>query len=119
VRRYFCQKYRKYSTVSVNYEAISKHKYRRRNMTSGQNGGGGGCITVTVGDVKHTHAIVSLDESPPSPVRLSFDLPHADHAHGTNGGGGGCIRVKIAGVEHTIACKPTDEIELQFDFRSA
>jgi hypothetical protein len=46
-------------------------------------------------------------------------LPHADHAQGTNGGGGGCIRVKIAGVEHTIACKPTDEIELQFDFKSA
>jgi hypothetical protein len=54
-----------------------------------------------------------------SPVRLSLELPHAEVSKGTNGGGGGCIRVKIAGVEHTIACKPTDEIELQFDFKSA
>jgi hypothetical protein len=88
-------------------------------MSTSKNGGGGGCITVTIGEVKHTHAIKSLAETPLSGVRLSLDLPHADHSHGTNGGGGGCIRVKIAGVEHTIACKPTDEIELQFDFRSA
>jgi hypothetical protein len=88
-------------------------------MSANQNGGGGGCITVSIGDVKHTHAINSPAEGPLRPVRLSLELPHADHSEGTNGGGGGCIRVKIAGVEHTIACKPTDEIELQFDSKSA
>jgi hypothetical protein len=88
-------------------------------MNASRNGRGGGCITVSIGDVKHTHAIGPLAENPSNKIRLSLELPHADHAQGTNGGGGGCIRVKIAGVEHTIACKPTDEIELQFDFKSA
>lgn len=85
-------------------------------MSSSQNGGGGGCITVAIGDLRHKHPIKSATQHPLVPVRLSLELPDVDHSHSTNGGGGGCIRVKIAGVEHRIVCKPTDEIELQFDF---
>lgn len=88
-------------------------------MMSGQNGGSGGCITVVIGDVKYIHTIKCAANEAPGPVRLSLDLPQSDHPHGTNGGGGGCIRLKIGIVEHTIACKPTDEIELHFDFKSA
>jgi hypothetical protein len=86
-------------------------------MSTAQNGGGGGCITLAIGDVTHTHALKSHAEDTLRFLRLSLELPHSDPSHGTNGGGGGCIRVKVGGVEHTIPCKPTDEIELHFDFK--
>jgi hypothetical protein len=99
------------------YFPFVKHCSGVNCMSANLNGGGGGCITLTIDDVKHSHAIKSPAKMPLSGVRLALDLPHGDVSHATNGGGGGCIRVKIAGVEHVIACKPTDEIELEFDFK--
>lgn len=83
------------------------------------NSGGGGCIVVTIGAVKHTHAIASSVGDILRPIRFALNLPKHQHKQGTNGGGGGCIRVRIGKVEHEIACKPSDEIELQFDFGSS
>ena len=85
-------------------------------MSGNQNGGGGGCIVLTMGEVKHKHAIVSSADGLPRPIRFEFDPPPTQKSPGTNGGGGGCIRLKIGGTEHQISYKPSDEIELQFDF---
>jgi hypothetical protein len=81
------------------------------------NSGGGGCIVVTIGDVKHTHAIGSSGKDVLGPVRFALEWPKKQHEQDTNGGGGGCIRLNVGGVEHKITCRPTDEIELQFDFK--
>jgi hypothetical protein len=88
-------------------------------MSGNQNGGGGGCIVLSIGDERHTHALATKTENVLRPIRLAFELPAVRHEHHTNGGGGGCIRVRIGKVEHEIACKPSDEIELQFDFGSS
>jgi len=88
-------------------------------MSGNQNGGGGGCIVVTIGDVKHTHALDSAVGNVAQPIRFELDQPKSRKPPGTNGGGGGCIRVKIGEVEHKLACTPTDRIEFSFDFASS
>ena len=87
-------------------------------MSGSQNGGGGGCLVLSIGNVKHTHAVGFPTDDVRLPIRLAFDPPTGKHQKSTNGGGGGCIRLKVGEVEHAIPCKPTDSIELEFDFLS-
>src|SRR5690348_7544234 len=61
-------------------------------MSGNQNGGGGGCIVLSIGDERHTHALATKTENVLRPIRLAFELPAVRHEHHTNGGGGGCIR---------------------------